>query len=162
MIRIVRARDGAWIPWAFVAAFLVVIAANATMAAFAFGSWTGIETRDHYRKGLAYNEELQAVRRQAALGWQGDVAYSGGGEGGRVEFTLRDRAGAPVAGAVVRAAFVRPTSEGHDFELPLDSLGGGRYAARVALPLPGLWEVRVAAERGADEARFKERIVARP
>lgn len=161
MNRTTDARGDAWIPWAFVAAFLVVIAANATMASFAFSSWTGIATPDAYRKGLAYNATLAAARRQAELGWQGAVSYAGG-EAGRVEFALRDRAGAPVIGATVRATFVRPTSEGHDFEVALEPLGGGRYAARVAPPLPGVWDLRIAATRGDAAARFEQRIFIKP
>ncbi len=149
-----------WIPKMFLAGFLVVIVANATMAGFAFSSWTGIATEDAYRKGLAYNATLHAARAQAAAGWQGDVAYTVGDAGrGRLEFTLRDRAGRPAAVEEVRAAFVRPTHEGFDFEFVLPPLGPGRYAATVDLPLPGMWDIRIAATRGAETLRFEQRIV---
>jgi len=71
-----------WIPKMFLAGFLVVIVANATMAGFAFSSWTGIATEDAYRKGLAYNATLHAARagRGAATQRAGRVRRRGAQE----------------------------------------------------------------------------------
>ena len=51
---------GWWYPWIFVGAMAVVVVVNGILAWLAVGTWTGIETEDHYRKGLAYNENLAA------------------------------------------------------------------------------------------------------
>jgi len=59
-----------WGPWVFFAMFAVIIAVNGVMVAFAFGTWTGLETDGAYEKGLSYNDTLEAARRQAALGWR--------------------------------------------------------------------------------------------
>ncbi|MET4698871.1 nitrogen fixation protein FixH [Constrictibacter sp. MBR-5] len=147
---------GRWIPWAFVGSFAVVFAANAVMVTFAMSSWTGLETQDAYRKGLAYNRTLDAERRESALGWQGVAAV----EAGRITVTLTDRRGEPVTAATVRAAFVRPTAEGHDFTADLAEQGSGRYAAAADVPLAGLWDIRTVARRGADSFQFNQRIVA--
>ncbi|HEV7283815.1 MAG TPA: FixH family protein, partial [Kaistia sp.] len=135
-----------WIPWAFVGGFIVVLPANAIMVTFAMSSWTGLDTRDAYRKGLAYNRTLAAERQQAALGWQGTAVW----RDGQVAVEIADRHGDPVTAATVRADFVRPTAEGHDVSVDLGEIGGGRYAAAVDLPLAGLWDVRVTVRCSAD------------
>ncbi|HOT83126.1 MAG TPA: FixH family protein, partial [Candidatus Defluviicoccus seviourii] len=45
---------GWWYPWIFVGGMLIVVAVNAVMAIVAVGTFSGLETTDHYRKGLAY------------------------------------------------------------------------------------------------------------
>lgn len=154
----VSAARSRWIPWAFVGGFAVVFAANAVMVTFAMRSWTGLETEDAYRKGLSYNRTLQAVRQEAALGWTGSAAF----DGADIVVALRDREGAPVTAASVRADFVRPTAEGHDFSVSLTERGGGRYAASVLLPMPGVWDVRAVAQRSSDSFQLNQRIVAAP
>src|SRR5690606_32902882 len=65
--------EGRWIPWTFVGLFGIVLLANGIMVAVAFGSWTGLVERDHFRKGLRYNDRLAAAEAQAALGWRVEV-----------------------------------------------------------------------------------------
>ena len=151
-----------WIPWTFVAFFLVVFAANGAMVYVGFATWTGVATEDAYEKGLAYNGALAAARAQADLGWRPAFGFDAyGPTHGRVALALADRDGHPLTGAGVRARFVRPSHQGHDFELALPEAEAGRYGAEVELPLPGWWEVRVRADRGGRVYRLTERIVAR-
>ena len=69
---------------------------------------------------------------------------------GRLEIglTLADRFGNPLENAVVGAALVRPTSDGHDLKVGLARRLGGRYGDEVALPLAGQWDVRFSVARG--------------
>lgn len=153
--------ESRWIPWGFVGFFLVVFAANGALVAFALNSWTGVETESAYEQGLRYNAALEAAKAQRELGWSAELDYaSEGAQRGRLGLLLRDAEGRGIHGAAVVARFVRPSHEGHDFEAPLREVGDGRYAASVTLPLAGLWEIRMKAERG--EVRFlaSERIVA--
>lgn len=145
-----------WIPWAFVGGFAVVFAANAIMVTFAMSSWTGLDTRDAYRKGLAYNSTLAAERRQAALGWRGAAVW----RDGRLTVNMTDGHGEPLTAATIRADFIRPTVEGHDVSIDLREIGGGRYAAAVALPLDGLWDVRVVVRRSAETFQINQRLMA--
>ena len=145
-----------WIPWAFVGGFAIVFAANAIMVTFAMSSWTGLDTQDAYRKGLAYNRTLEAERRQAALGWQGAAVW----RDGRLTVEMTDGRGDPLTAATMRADFIRPTAEGHDVSVDLAEVGGGRYAAPVTLPLDGLWDVRVVVHRSADTFQINQRIMA--
>jgi nitrogen fixation protein FixH len=146
------ARDtgsGSWIPWLFVAFFAVVFAANGVLIYLAVDTWTGIETENHYDRGLAYNQDLAGARAQAELGWQVDIALtpltpaSAGDPRAELAVTLRDRDGRALADGELRARFIRPTHAGVDSEVVLRNLGGGRYGGEVAVPLPGQWDVVV-------------------
>lgn len=144
-----RAR-GWWYPWIFVAGMGVVVAVNAVLIWVAIGTFSGLETRDHYRKGLAYNQNLAAAREQDRLGWQMDLAFQrepdpDGGHRGRLDVRFADAGGAPLPRLEVEAQLVRPTHAGHDQTLALSGLGDGRYQGTIAVPLPGQWEVRILA-----------------
>ena len=157
------ARRGHWIPWAFVAFFGIVLAANGAMIWFAFQSWTGLETGSAYQRGLAYNRTLEAARQQAALGWK--VGFSSEQTGERqavIELTLQDRHGDLLERAHVQATIVRPTHVGYDFMQGLIHKTAGRYQALLDLPLPGQWEIRIVAAEGGDAYRLTERVYLRP
>jgi nitrogen fixation protein FixH len=157
-----RSRDW-WIPWSFVAFFGVMLVANGALIYFALESWTGIETRDAYTKGLAYNDRLAEAQAQAAEGWHTALNFEPrGGQAGRLAFQLTDRNGVALNAAEVVARVVRPTSEGHDFAVELPSLGEGRYAADVDFPLPGQWEIRLEATHPSGSFRLHKRIRVRP
>ncbi len=155
-------RRSAWIPWAFVAFFVIVFAANGLMVFFSFESWTGISTEDAYRRGIAYNRVLDEARAHEALGWKLTVDFEPrpdeGARRGRLLARLVDRDGAPLPGARVSARIVRPTHEGYDRSVTFEDLGGGRYEAALALPLPGQWEVRLDARRGENRVIAVSRI----
>lgn len=155
-------REDRWIPWTFVAFFVVLAAVNAVLVVMAVKSWPGVESANAYEEGLAYNRTLEEARRQEALGWRYGFAFRQAGPRlARIEVSLHDRAGAPLAQAEVSARLVRPTSEGRDFDVDLVGDGSGRFAADVAVPLPGLWEVRIAAVHPSGTYRRIERVVLR-
>lgn len=153
-----RAR-GSWIPWAFVAFFATVVAANGALVVLAYHSWTGLETEDAYEKGLAFNRTLEAVRAGEALGWRVEVSFADAGPGrGRLAVLLAERDGRALTGATVAARFVRPTQAGHDKEVMLAEVGDGTYAREVELPLPGRWELRLEAEHRGRRHRSAWRL----
>lgn len=157
-----------WIPWTFVAFFLVVVAANGIMVYLAEDTWTGLVTEHPYERGLAYNEALAAARTQQALGWQVDVAFTpaehapAGDPRAHVVVTMRDRDGRPLAGGEVRARFVRPTREGFDSEMTLTPLGNGRYGGDVTLALPGQWDMVVSGSYDGATYQTARRVHLRP
>jgi nitrogen fixation protein FixH len=95
-------QPGWWIPWTFVAGFLLVVAVNGVMIWFATTSWTGLVTDRAYERGLDYNRNLEAAAAMAALGWQAKLVAATRADGSR-EFTLeaRDKEGAPLSGLVI-------------------------------------------------------------
>jgi nitrogen fixation protein FixH len=155
-----------WVPLAFGAFCLAVLAANGTMIAIAIATWPGLETADAFRKGIGYNAALAAAREQAALGWRAELAFRPAGPGtgetrrGRVELRLTDAAGRPVERAEVRADLVRPTHEGYDFAATLErGATGGVYALEAEFPLAGVWDVRLRAEDRQGLYQTTRRIV---
>jgi nitrogen fixation protein FixH len=157
------ARRGNWIPWAFVAFFGIVLAANGALIWFALQSWTGLETGRAYERGLAYNRALEAARQQAALGWKVGFSFEQTGERqGLIELTLEDGHGDLLERADVQATIVRPTHAGYDFVQSLAHQTAGRYEALLDLPLPGQWEIRIVAIEGGDIYRLTERVRLRP
>ncbi|TVR98669.1 MAG: hypothetical protein EA406_06090 [Rhodospirillales bacterium] len=141
-------------PWIFVGGMAVVIAVNGVMAYAAVTTFSGVHTRDHYRKGLAYNEALVATAAQEARGWRVAVTFTPGdgdnGGLGTLQAAFTDADGHPLPDLAVTAELIRPTHAGHDRALALVHQGQGRYASRTELPLPGQWDVRIHASQGQD------------
>jgi nitrogen fixation protein FixH len=163
MQRAPDAERGRWIPWTFVGFFLVVFAVNGALVWFALSSWTGLETTNSYERGLVYNRALKAEKEQAALGWRAGFGFKQTGvRQGMLELRLQGRDAAPLEGAKVDAEIVRPTQEGYDFDLALEEQAPGRYRAAVRVPLPGQWEVRLAARARGEVYRLSPRIYLRP
>jgi nitrogen fixation protein FixH len=126
-------RKSRWIPWVFVGGMVVVVVVNGFMAFYAISTFTGLTTGQAYDRGRAYNHVLQEAARQDALGWTAQVRL----EGGRILFTITDRAGAAVPG-MVEAHLLRPI-EGTRVELGTSTPRKGFEAPALA---PGQWEVR--------------------
>ena len=157
-------RRSRWVPWAFVAFFVVVLGANGAMVYAAFSSWTGL-TDEHgstYRQGLEYNQRLEEVAEQQALGWTVDSGFERGApRTGELWITLQDAYANTLPRAEVTADLVRPTTVGYDFQVPLEDVGDGRYAATIAFPLSGQWEVDITALHPQGSYRLTERIYVR-
>jgi nitrogen fixation protein FixH len=152
------ARRGSWIPWILVAGFGVVLVANGIMVFVATVTWPGIAVNRSYDKGLTYNRNLEAAARQEALGWTASIETPLTGElHGTARVTVTDAAGEPLYRATATLAFERPTHEGHDFAVALESVGAGIYAAPFSVPLPGLWDLRLIVTRGEDRLVVTER-----
>ena len=157
-----QSKKSSWIPWAFVGFFLVVLLANGIMAAFAFGTWTGLSTEGAYEKGLAYNQTLQTRARQAALGWQVAIALEQATDRPRLVAALRTLDDTPLWADSVTARLTRPTHAGHDFEVSLADEGSGRFSSRIDLTLPGLWDVSLTVIKGGKELTSGRRVVWKP
>lgn len=154
-------RDGRVIPWLFAGFFGVVIMANATMVYFAVSSFTGLQTEDHYLRGLAYNRVLEAERAQQALGWEITVEFQSTGPlRGHIIVHARDAAGAPLGDATIVAHFVRPAESGYDMDIRLSAERDGVQTAEVELPLPGLWEIQTQIVHPSGVYRTARRISA--
>jgi nitrogen fixation protein FixH len=148
-----------WIPSCFFGMFFVIFAANAAMVGVALDSWRGLVTTDAYDKGVAYQQAIEAEKREQALGWSVDLSVdSPQPKRADVLISLTDDQGQPLDADRVRVGFVRPTQEGYDSLHTLTALGGGKFAKSVELPLKGLWELRIEAEKGADAYRVSRRI----
>lgn len=137
--------------------FAVVFLANAVFIYLAMTSWTGLEVESSYKAGQAYQGEIDAASRQAALGWNVELSVERGAPGEvSLRVAARDAGGAPLTGLAVSARLQRPTFRAQDITVSLVEGEIGVYAARVAGVAPGQWVVRLAAE-GAGDAVFRSR-----
>jgi len=143
-----RKITGRTVLFSLVAFFGVVFAVNGLFFWFASDSWTGLATEDAYRKGIAFNDQLDRADAQKLLGWTSETDFTSAGPGaGRLTFALVSANGQPVRGRDVSATFRRPVTEGIDFAAMLKADETGRYVAEIAPPAPGQWDVRIEVSR---------------
>lgn len=149
-------RRSRWIPWAFVAAFAVIIAVNGILIYAALSTFTGVTTGHSYDRGRTYNAVLQEAARQDALGWTARLAV----EGNVVSVQASDRDGLPV-GRRVEGVLLRPL-EGAELRLDFAAAGPGRFIAFAEIPGKGQWDARLTltGERG-ERLDIRQRLVVR-
>ncbi|MGG5818472.1 FixH family protein [Falsiroseomonas sp. HW251] len=149
-------RRSRWIPWAFVGAFGVIIAVNATLVYAALSTFTGVTTEHSYDRGRAYNAVIAEAARQDALGWKPALSLADG----VLTVTVTDREDRPVGGRL-EGVLQRPI-EGAALTLDFAAAGPGRFIAFAPLPGQGQWEVRLTltGERG-ERRDIRERVFVR-
>ena len=144
---------------ALVGFFGVMLIVNAIFVYLALATFSGGDTSNAYRKGLDYNETLAAAERLAARGWQTEIGYDD--QAGRLSVSVRDRAGAPVTGLGLAAAFSRPATDKEDRAVGLTEAEPGVYAAEIRLT-PGVWVISLAPSAESDPStpayRLKHRL----
>jgi nitrogen fixation protein FixH len=106
--------------------------------------------RDYYRKALAWDGEMAQQAANAELGWRvtGALTAARARDGrGRLEVSVADAAGAPLAGALVSGDVFHSARAAQVHEVALREEAPGRYAAVVPASRPGWWEVRLRVSR---------------
>lgn len=154
-------------PWVigWVAAVLVVLGVNLFMVYLAIATNPGLVVEDFYDRGQHYEQTL-ASRRARAPDWNLHADVPAGlavGQPAIIRFFVTDPTGQPVSPEGVHFFVYRPADAGHDFDQPMVAEGQGRYRTEVRFPLPGAWDMLVAARHGEDEYHLGRRLhVARP
>ncbi len=116
---------------------------------------------DYYDKALHWDQQVAAEQASAALGWAGKIDISGmpDMQGNRtLILAIKDKSGAPVAGATIRMIFFHHAFARDVKSADLRDMGGGFYSAVIAAARPGLWEFRMVAQRGNEKWMKKEQI----
>lgn len=144
----------AWIPWYFVAFFVVLALLDGIFVYLATSTNPGVVTQKAYTKGKDYNEVIASSEDQTKRGWNADVSL----EGTILSFTLVDKNGIPLSGAKVLARFRRPTEANQDFQVSLLSQGNGLYIADVKTPEAGLWDITFFASWNNKPYQMHQRI----
>ena len=136
--------------------FLVVIAANVTMAAFAATSWSGLLAKNGYVASIDYARDAADREAAAELGWQITAVPA---EDGLVTIAARDREGGPLFRPAVTASASRPVTDAEDRALDWEPLGDGRFRSTAPLPA-GAWNIdaTVASGEAAISRRFRLEI----
>ena len=143
----------------FGAFFLIVFATDFVLVWRAVSTFGGIDTPDAYRKGLAYNERLEAAERQTNRGWKETIAFDK--STGRLAVTIAGADGQGVDGLGVEAVVGRAATNANDRKLTLKPEGRGTYTADLSELAPGSWVLTLAAHAGAGQEvayRAKSRL----
>ncbi|MCS6762244.1 MAG: FixH family protein [Candidatus Devosia symbiotica] len=117
--------------------FVVVLAANLTMAISSARTWTGLVVTNSYISSQNFQTVHDTIARQIAAGWKLTISY----DGELVRFAAIDGAGAPLALTGVSAFVRRPVGGYDDTTLPMQ-LHDNQYVAAIDLPT-GVWDITV-------------------
>lgn len=142
---------------AMLAFFAAVILVNAAFVVLAVRSFPGEDVRRSYLQGLNYNATLAERRAARALGWRVESSIVATQSGAVLEARIYDAHGAPVDGLTLEGVLRRPAESGHDITLDFVQRGPGMYAAALPELAPGVWDLRAAAQRGAQRFSFTQR-----
>lgn len=154
--------NGRWIPWIFVAGFLVVIGVNATMITFATGTFSGLVVEHPYQKGQEFDRTKARLAEQAALGWQVKVQREEKADGTiLLLLDFQDAAGKPLDNLNIEASLQRPVENIAALELGFRPDGAGRYRAEFQPPKHGQWDLHYTASLGKQAYEGAERLFVR-
>jgi nitrogen fixation protein FixH len=108
---------------------------------------------DYYAKAVAWDAHQEQARENAELGWSlvltvGPADLATGRA--RVVAQLADRDGRPVPGLAVGLEAFHNARAADVVRGSLTETPAHDYAGELAVLRPGLWEFRIAAERGAE------------
>lgn len=128
--------------------------------------WVGAHVREDtvvarpYEEGLAQDADRRArADLGLAVSIPGEPLEAGAGP---LRFALADRAGRAVEGAAVTVEASRPETSRGTLAARARAEGGGRFAAELAFPAPGPWDVRFDVTLGERRVRLERRVVVLP
>jgi nitrogen fixation protein FixH len=119
--------------------FAVLIFALATWAVVAHRNREELVSTDYYEQEMAYQQQINRLRRSADSGVS--IGYAPVGQGGviRIAWPLASRP----ADAQGRVRLYRPSEAALDREVPLLVGADGIQSINAGTLKPGLWKVRV-------------------
>jgi len=145
-----------YIPWYFVAFFVVFLSFDGVFLYLATSSHRGVVEENTYQRGLNYNDTVAAAEAQTALGWQSTLSLA---DNNSIELQLKDAENRPLMGAIVTTRFFRPTQAGGDFTVRLLEAKNGLYRSARINAVPGQWELRVFVQWKHQHYQINQRIL---
>jgi nitrogen fixation protein FixH len=145
-----------YIPWLVVLFFLCFMTVDFFMVTMALRTHTGVITEDAYKKGLNYNQTINAAREQEAWGWSHDIRL----ENNNLTFSLKNKSLAYITDANVKVKAIREVQDGHDFEVWMRKSSQGFYEADINFPLTGEWTIRIFATSSNRTYQASKRVMA--
>ena len=144
-----------WVGW-----LLMFLVGTVVWFYLAIESNPGLVVEDYYERGQDY-EKTMISKMASHPGWLMRVDVPQGlvlDRPDTIRFFLVDKAGRPVTPDKVRLHAYRPSDASHDFSLPMDEEGKGRYRTEARFPLIGAWDLLVSVRQGEEEYNVSERI----
>ena len=153
---------GRQVLWALIAFFGLVFGVNAYFIFAALSTYSGDVAIEPYRKGLNYNQRIEAGARQSLLGWRDTLEVT---RDGRISVLIVDRGGEPLNGLKVMAVISRPSTAREDHTTELVQRADGRFTADVAHLAAGKWIAEIEARDPLNDAhvyRSRRRVWLKP
>jgi nitrogen fixation protein FixH len=129
--------------------FGVMLVANFIMARMAVKTFSGLDQKNPYDVGVAYNQEIAAAKAQAELGWSVDLTRTHDGPATQVTAAVKDRAGRAVGGLEASMHFFYPATQKLDKVVVASATADGVYSGAAELPR-GHWEVEIDLKRDGE------------
>lgn len=141
-------KPGAWWPIAIVGVLTVMVGGNIAVLVATRDPHVDDIDPDYYARASAWDTTMARARANVALGWRSDAKLATWTRTGTpLLVALADSAGVPVTGAGVHVEFVDNLAPLRRVDAVAHETGKGRYESNVALPRPGLWELRLSVRR---------------
>lgn len=138
--------------------FGTIITVNMVLVFKAVGSYPGVDTKQSYRQGLAYNETLEARVRQKTLQWNADITVT---PAQKIILNITDKNTMSVRGLTVTGILKHPTDTNQDKDLIfMQNMQTGQYEVQLDAHLKGkkwLSTKAVYANAPADAPYFETR-----
>ena len=147
-----------------IAFFGVIIAVNSVFMYFAIYTWPGLTTEDSYKKGVNYNQTLDAAARQSALGWLSTIEIGAGTNTDKpVTIHMTGQANAPLSGLVVTVTIERAVGTHNTQIISMSETAPGIYSGIFKAQEQGRWIAEITAA-GPNNAsyRMKHQVLISP
>jgi len=112
---------------------------------------------DYYQKGLKWDEKRAQDTINQRLGWVCKASLNASStisEPATIRVSLHDHEGQQIDDASVKVECFALARSGQVLRVTMTSSGSGEYVAAIDARRPGLWEIRVTAERQEPEQLF--------
>ena len=114
---------------------------------------------DYYQKAVDWASTEALGTRSDALAWRAEARVIAGADGSsRLSIVLRDATGSVVRNARVSGALLHIARANDVQQVRFAVTDSGTYEAGVTMARTGLWELRLAADRQAEQFRQTLRI----
>ena len=151
-------------PWVigWLAGLILVVTINAAFIITAFFTSPGLVDENYYENGQDYEQTVMTrIATRKRLAWdiklqmpkmitQDEVAT--------LHVDIFDKTGARLKADAMVLNVYRPSDIKQDFKHEMTELAPGRFVTSVQFPLPGVWELQVAAAKGKDTLGVVQRI----
>jgi nitrogen fixation protein FixH len=146
--------------WAFVPAGLLLasLVGVGTMCSIATRDPGFALEKDYYERAVRWDGEQAQWAENARLGYQLSVTSTPAPDGVELVARVVDRQNRPLRGARVRAEAFANARAADRQDIVLAERADGAYAAPLAKPRPGLWELRLRVERDGERFTAKVRV----
>jgi nitrogen fixation protein FixH len=144
-------------PWlrTILAGVALTVTANVVFVLYAFSSPPQLVTQDYYAKGQKYFHEEIKREAQAASAWRLQLLVPPVltvSQSQTLRLYVMDHQGNPLKTGKAMLYAYRPNNANADFSQELKLVDNGTFAADIAFPLPGKWDL--IAQIKSDEQKY--------